>query len=216
MTADIQRMLYLSKETGFMMTAEQSALARKLLGQAVLDIQLLQRVMVVIDKGLTDPEGFDGATLYNLLETYRNNNPGQPVSQQVEEWEAALVEALTEAGLIERFGPRPDPAVLVLEIMKGKAEKDSAYCERNKLVAALSKLFPASLERHQPEDDDWDDDWRWVVFIELPTGQVSWHIHDSELSLFGHLRMLEGRVWDGHSTDEKYLRLAGLLPIEME
>lgn len=93
-----------------------------------------------------------------------------------------------------------------------RAAKDMAYRERNKLVAALSKLFHASLERHPDEDTDWEDDWRWVVFIDLPTGQVSWHIHDSELDLFDHLPRLQGRKWDGHSTEEKYERLARLEP----
>jgi len=91
-----------------------------------------------------------------------------------------------------------------------REQKDGAYAERNKLVAALSKLFPASLERHEESDKTWEDDWRWIVFINLPTGQVSWHIHDSELPLFDHLYRICGRVWDGHTTEEKYRRLAAL------
>lgn len=102
-------------------------------------------------------------------------------------------------------------------------EKNAAYQERNQLVAALSRLFPSSLERHQPEDDpDWDEDWKWVVFIEIPDerylelpeedrrwahAQVSWHIHDSELPLFDHLERNKGTKWDGHTTEEKYKRL---------
>ncbi len=91
-----------------------------------------------------------------------------------------------------------------------EAEKDGAYRERNALVAALSKLFPAWLERHPHEDTEWEDDWRWIVFISLPTGQVSWHIHDSELSSFRHLWARREGSWDGHTTEEKYRRLAAL------
>lgn len=87
--------------------------------------------------------------------------------------------------------------------------KNNAYAERNCLVAALSKLFPASLERH-PENEPYEDDWRWIVFIDLPTGQVCWHIHDSELPLFAHLQRNAGRKWDGHDREEKYRRVAGL------
>jgi hypothetical protein len=87
--------------------------------------------------------------------------------------------------------------------------KNNAYAERNQLVAALSKLFPASLERH-PENESYEDDWRWIVFIDLPTGQVCWHIHDSELPLFAHLPRNAGRQWDGHDHEEKYRRLAAL------
>jgi len=103
-------------------------------------------------------------------------------------------------------------------IAKGKirsltTEKNLAYGERNQLVCALSVLLPAWLERHSEADKDWEDDWRWIVFIDCPsTGQMSWHIHDSELETFDHLeRRVDGRdSWDGHTTDEKYVRLAKL------
>ncbi len=98
-------------------------------------------------------------------------------------------------------------ASLRREIAELVAQKNGAYSERNKLVAALSKLFPASLERHEESDKTWEDDWRWIVFIDLPTGQVSWHIHDSELYLFVHLERRAGRKWDGHDTPQKYSRL---------
>ena len=95
------------------------------------------------------------------------------------------------------------------ELQQAREAKDGAYRERDMLVAALSKIFPASLERH-PDNEKWEDDWRWIVFIDLPTGQATWHIHDSELPMFDHLPRLQGRKWDGHSTDEKYIRLAAL------
>lgn len=86
-------------------------------------------------------------------------------------------------------------------------QKDAAYAERNRLVALLSKLFPSSLERHSEEDTSWEDEWRWIVFIDTPMGQATWHIHDSELSMFDHLPRNLGKSWDGHSTAEKYERL---------
>lgn len=91
------------------------------------------------------------------------------------------------------------------ELARVTKVKDGAYSERNKLVAAISKMFPASLERH--DGADWEDEWRWVVFIDLPTGQASWHLHDSELPQFDHLPRMTGRKWDGHTNDEKYARL---------
>ena len=93
------------------------------------------------------------------------------------------------------------------EVARLKDEKNAAYHERNLLVAHLSALFPSSLERHPETDTDWEDDWRWVVYIALPTGQVSWHIHDSELAEFDHLPRFDGREWDGHTTKQKYERL---------
>lgn len=93
------------------------------------------------------------------------------------------------------------------EIEELKKQKDLAYQERNMLVSFISKLFESSLERHPDEDKSWEDDWRWIVFIKLPTGQASWHIHDSELHLFDHLKRNEGITWDGHTTKEKYDRI---------
>lgn len=94
------------------------------------------------------------------------------------------------------------------DLTAARVAKDAAYAERNQLVRALSKLYPASLERHDGEGGE--DGWRWLVVIDLPTGQASWHIHDSELPNFTHLRMCEGRAWDGHTTEEKYARLERL------
>jgi hypothetical protein len=92
------------------------------------------------------------------------------------------------------------------EFAKEKRAKNQAYTERNKLVALLASLYPSSLEKDPEEDLD----WQWVVFIELPTGQVSWHIHDSELRLFDHVERFKDIKWDGHTTEEKYDRLRGL------
>jgi hypothetical protein len=81
---------------------------------------------------------------------------------------------------------------------------DEVYAERNKLVAALSKLFPAWI------GTDGTPGW-FVVYIELPTGQASWHFKESERNLVSHLK--EGGamcIWDGHTTEEKYERLAKL------
>ncbi|PSB24092.1 hypothetical protein [Stenomitos frigidus] len=92
------------------------------------------------------------------------------------------------------------------------AAKDSAYNERNQLIAFLARVLAGSgytvgLGQHDPEDKEWEDDWRNIVYMELPSGQVSWHIHDSELDQFAWLPTYE-KPWDGHDTPEKYRRLA--------
>lgn len=84
---------------------------------------------------------------------------------------------------------------------------DEAYYERNQLVAALARLFPSGLRK--TDIDEWDPAWHNCVFIDLPTGQVSWHFHDREAHLFEGLPAYE-RPWDGHSTQEKYKRVANL------
>jgi hypothetical protein len=98
-------------------------------------------------------------------------------------------------------------------LRNAEQDKNSAYSERNKLVAHLTMLYPACLERH-PDEEEWEDDWRWIVFIHHPRGQLSWHIHDSELSLFDHVvRGIGNAKWDGHTTDEKYRRLLDATPL---
>jgi len=92
------------------------------------------------------------------------------------------------------------------------AQKDNAYWERNQLVAALSKLWPAHLAKHPKEDESWDDDWRTIVVIYIeaqdaggsyqrnnspgrsivmlhnrPFYQLTWHLHDTDVELFDHL-----------------------------
>ena len=95
------------------------------------------------------------------------------------------------------------------EINKLKAEKDGAYNERNRLVALISKIFPSSLGRHEESDPSWDHDCRWIVYVNMPTGQCSWYIHEDDLPMFSHLEQAKIR-WDGHSTEEKYSRISML------
>lgn len=96
---------------------------------------------------------------------------------------------------------------LLNEVDRLRGQKDAAYTERDQLVCALSKVFPAHLCRHPEEDTEWEDDWRWIVCVHLPTGQATWHIHDSERDWFDHLSV-QPNHWDGHTTEMKYQRLS--------
>lgn len=93
------------------------------------------------------------------------------------------------------------------EVEKLRERKDGAYLERNRVVAALAKCFPSGTARTAIEG--WSDDWHGCVYIDLPTGQVSWHFNDAHADLFADLPPYSGS-WDGHDTDEKYRRLAEL------
>lgn len=92
------------------------------------------------------------------------------------------------------------------ENVRLREAKDGAYRERNQLVAFLSKLYPSHRARHPASDETWENDWRWIICIHSPFGQLSWHIHDSDLPMFEHLET-NLNDWDGHSTEEKYRRL---------
>lgn len=84
---------------------------------------------------------------------------------------------------------------------------DQGYVERNLVVAALARLFPSGLSK--TNIPDWSPEWHNCVYIDLPTGQVSWHYHDDHVHMFDGLLPYPGE-WDGHSTAEKYHRLAAL------
>lgn len=76
---------------------------------------------------------------------------------------------------------------------------EDRYAERNRHVwaavgAAMSLGYPAGV---QP--DPVVPEAPMCVYIELPTGQVSWHVP-----------MYPGQ-WDGHDTAEKYRRVAAYL-----
>lgn len=88
-----------------------------------------------------------------------------------------------------------------------KATIDAAYLERNQVVAALASAFPSGIAR--TAIPGWDEEWHGCVYIDLPTGQASWHYHESQAHLFAHLSPYT-KPWDGHTTDEKYERLAAL------
>lgn len=88
-----------------------------------------------------------------------------------------------------------------------RAEKDGAYLERNHLVAALSKLYPSGLRI--TNIPGWSADWHGCCMIDLPTGQISYHFHDSQAHLFAHLKPYAGE-WDGHDKDVVHARLGQL------
>lgn len=92
------------------------------------------------------------------------------------------------------------------------AQKDAAYAERDKclvLLALMAQRLGLTVGIGQHVDVPgvhWDYDWRNILFIDLPAGQVSWHIHDSETAMFYFVGAYAGE-WDGHTTDEKYQRV---------
>jgi hypothetical protein len=107
------------------------------------------------------------------------------------------------------------------EMKSLRRAKDKAYSERNKVVAALAVLLSRNIFRntsvgvaqHDINDKDWEADWRTILVIELPTGQVTWHFHDSEKHLLEGLPEVKDYKWDGHSAEEKYKRLLDFLLI---
>ena len=94
------------------------------------------------------------------------------------------------------------------EVERLRAAKAAAYDERSRLVAVLARLYPSGVQR--TAIDDVDGEWHGCVYIDLPTGQASWHFQGDQARHFVDLPPYEGS-WDGHTTAEKYERLAGTM-----
>ncbi len=89
------------------------------------------------------------------------------------------------------------------------SECDAVYKECDLCIALLvqyAQWFGHRIGIKEHVGDDWDDEWRNVVFIDLPTGQVSWHLHKDELVNFPGVEPYPGE-WDGHTSAEKYERI---------
>lgn len=87
---------------------------------------------------------------------------------------------------------------------------DAVYEERNRCVALIARMAVSMRIKAGVTKTDipgWDVEWHNCVYIDLPTGQISWHYHDKEAHLFDGLPVYCG-TWDGHDTSEKYRRVA--------
>lgn len=86
---------------------------------------------------------------------------------------------------------------------------NKVYTERNKLVALVMKFcLELGLEAGVSRDPglSGDDPWGNIVYFEVPSGQCSFHIHDSEMGYFAGLPHYR-KAWDGHTTTEKFQRI---------
>lgn len=179
-------------------------------------------------------ECFPGCPAYDIAKAYYEAYTGQFMASGDTEFSGSTWEKLSEPAQKAALAatqkllndgtivtPGPGAAFLANELVRTLAKldavaelKNSAYHERNILVAALSKVYPAHTALHPADDKDWEPDWRTIICVHLPTGQATWHVHDSEVNLFDHLPIDNCAVscpgWDGHTTDEKYQRVRAL------
>lgn len=98
-------------------------------------------------------------------------------------------------------------------IVKLTRQKQGVYTERDRLVAALTKMWPSHITRHEHSPgEEWDKEWLNVICVHLPAGQATWHVHISELPWFEHLNGVDLSCggYDGYSTEEKYQRVHAL------
>lgn len=93
-----------------------------------------------------------------------------------------------------------------------KAKLDQTYDQRNLLAIALAQLVPGS-GWGRDNNESWSDDWRTVVYLHLPRGQVTFHMHPRQSALaIGNLPQYEG-AWDKTWWDEHQPALTGLIEV---
>lgn len=87
------------------------------------------------------------------------------------------------------------------------------YEERARVALALARSALAlGLKAGFALDPQEGPEWP-VLFIDLPTGQVSWHLTAAQRAVASDIGDYDGE-WDGHTTEEKYRRLDAWRPHE--
>ena len=84
--------------------------------------------------------------------------------------------------------------------------KDEAYFDRNQAAMAFAKLADESgfiVGVKKTDDLDW-----MLLFVDLPQGQISWHLPTKELVGIWFEYFDD---WDGHDLSEKRLRLSDFI-----
>ena len=109
----------------------------------------------------------------------------------------------SEIGWLWKFA---DGALEVADFLNAAyaAGRAGAYSERNYLVALLARLFPSGVRN--TDIPGWDAEWHGCVYIDLPSGQISYHYHDSEAHLFAGLPPY-AQEFDGHDKATVHTRL---------
>lgn len=86
-------------------------------------------------------------------------------------------------------------------------QKNGAYAERNELAVLVATMARAlGLRSGWRRDPSTEEGWQTLVVVELPTGQVSWHLPDSERGLAEALPPAT-KFWGGHSKAEARQRI---------
>lgn len=101
-------------------------------------------------------------------------------------------------------------------VSNARMQKDKAYEERNRVVAALAKAvvkLGGRAGRLTTKIEEWNPEWHGCVQIDPPGGgqQWRWHFHDSHAAIFAFLPVVDWE-YDGHTTPEKYKKLEAWNP----
>lgn len=94
-----------------------------------------------------------------------------------------------------------------LDIELYKARLDATYHERNMLLllsAKLARSMGYNVGWAFDKKKDWEDEWCYVVYIELDKGQISYHLHPKEVEMFKAQLPEYTKLWDLSNKDEHH------------
>jgi len=153
-------------------------------------------------------------TTQEIIELVTREFGPQPAERNYEK-EVRLANAVMHTALsktaTEMLNMYADVSKLTDTLQSLHERSERAYAERNLLVRFLACIFPSGIRRTNIEG--WEPQWCNCVYVDTPEGQMSWHYHDAQASLFANLPPYQG-AWDGHTTQEKYARLGRLITIQ--
>lgn len=88
----------------------------------------------------------------------------------------------------------------------------SVYEDRARLIAFLSALYPSVLTRDEEAVPGW-----WVVFVDTPSGQLTWDVAPEHMEHFGHVERVAPTdmraLWDGHTRQDRNDRIDDLIEV---
>lgn len=95
-----------------------------------------------------------------------------------------------------------------MSVFESDGSASAAYLDRN-LLAQLSAKLAMKLGYAVGWNFD-DDDWP-ILYVQLPTGQISYHLPRGEVLSDGFVATPTGNMpapdWDGHALEEKQQRI---------
>lgn len=83
---------------------------------------------------------------------------------------------------------------------------NDVYTERNACVSLIARMALKMGLRAGMKNDPGTIAFSNVCYIDLPSGQISWHIADKDMHYFVGIPDYDD-IWDGHDTPTKYERV---------
>jgi hypothetical protein len=92
---------------------------------------------------------------------------------------------------------------------------DRAYSQRAlvvKLLVVMCSRLGYDYGWGIDDNEDWEMEWRHVMYVQLPEGQFSWHIAPQDQPLFHDISKQFNGKWDGSYKSRDINYVSGIHP----